>query len=139
MPWCQECESEYDNNITECPFCGSELLDEMPPSMLPKAKMSWSFKREKGVSDLVEWPKDASGENVTAAFLTNIGGNQVDYELALSLLRAFNIPYAFEFKGSGQVAKLYTGFSSSGMDIYVPETLLEDAKNILFSDSEDEQ
>jgi len=136
MPWCHECETEYEHGFEKCPDCGCELSDEMPPSMLPKLKANWSFKGEKGVSDLTEWPKDEKGESVAAAFLTNVGGTQLDYEMVLSQLRAFSIPYASELTGSGQFTKVLMGFSGAGMDIYVPETLLEDAKNILFSDSE---
>lgn len=137
MPWCHECETEYVDGIEKCPDCGSALTDELPPSMLPKPKLGWSFKREKGVSAEAQWPTDSNGENIAAAFLTNVAGTQAEYELALSLLRSFNIPYACEFTGMGQISKVYTGFSSSGMDIYVPVTMLEDANNILFGASED--
>ncbi len=125
--------------MEKCPDCGSELVDETTPSVLPKPEMKWSFKREKGVSGLALWPKNEKGEKVPASFLTNIGGTQVDYDVALSVLRAFSIPYACELSGSGQFTKIYMGFSSGGMDIYVPETMLDDARNILFSDSEDEK
>lgn len=136
MPWCHNCEMEHVDGIDKCPDCGEELSDELPPSMLPKTKASWSFKGEKETSDLADWPKDEKGKKVVPAYLTNIFGTEADYQLALSQLRAFKIPYACEFTGLGQMAKITAGFSISGMDIYVPESMLEDARNILFSDTE---
>jgi len=139
MAWCHKCEDEYSEGIENCPVCGSKLSDEIPPSKMPKPKLGWSFKRAKGTSPLPEWPKDDKGENVPAAFLINIGGTQIDYDLALSVLRAFNIPYACELPGSGQFTTIYMGFSGGGMNIYVPETMLEEAENILSADTEEQE
>jgi hypothetical protein len=139
MPWCHNCETEYVEGIEKCPDCGAELSEEVPPSMLPKPKLGWSFKNENEIADLAEWPRDENGEKIPPVYLTNIYGTQADYQMALSLLRAYKIPYACEFTGLGQMAKITVGFSISGMDIYVPETMLEDAKNILLSDTEDEK
>ncbi len=137
MPWCHNCGTEYVEGILRCPDCGSDLSEEMPHAKPKKPKLKWSFKRSSDIS--AEWPKGESGENVPAAFLINVGGTQANYELTLSVLRAFGIPYACDFPGMGQVSRVYTGFSGGGMDIYVPETMLEDAKNILFSDSEEQK
>jgi len=137
MPWCHNCESEYRDDIKVCPECGGELFDGMPPSMMKPAKAGWhlSFKKN---DNSPEWPLDANGDRIKAALLTNIGGTQVDYEMALSVLRGFNIPYACDFPGAGPFVKILMGFSGAGMDIYVPETMLEDARNVLFGGNEDE-
>jgi len=137
MPWCNNCESEYRDDIKVCPECGGELSEDIPPSMMKPAKTSWRLGFKKPDSS-PEWPLDESGARVKAAFLVNIAGTQVDYDMALSVLRAFNIPYACDFPGAGPFVKILTGFSGSGMDIYVPETMLEDAENVLFGAAEDE-
>lgn len=136
MPWCHDCGAEFEDGDT-CPLCGSDLKDEYPPASKPQVKIGWSFKRSRDTSG--EWPKDENGENIAAAFLTNIGGSQLDYDMALSMLRSFGIPYACEFPGGGQLAKIYLGYSAAGMDIYVPETMLEDARNIFLSDTEENE
>ncbi|NLL45784.1 MAG: hypothetical protein GX250_03105 [Clostridiales bacterium] len=136
MPWCHNCESEYQDGTMICPECGGELFEEMPPSMMEPAKASWrlGFKR---TDSSPEWPLDSDGRRISSAFLANIAGTQVDYEMALSVLRAFNIPYVCDFPGAGPFVKILIGFSGAGMNIYVPETMLEDARNVLFSSSED--
>ncbi len=136
MSWCHECETEYEEGAVKCPRCGAELFGEKPAAKLKKPKLKWSFGRRRDVS--AEWPMERGGAKVPAAFLANIGGTQADYELTLSVLRAFGIPYACDFPGMGQISRVYTGSSGGGMDIYVPETMLEDAKNILFADSEEQ-
>jgi len=137
MLWCHNCNSKHGDDVKVCPECGGELSEEMPPAKAKPAKASWhfSFKRAKTSP---EWPLDSSGNKVKPAFLANISGSQLDYEMALSLLRAYKIPYACDFPGAGPLAKIIVGFSGAGMDIYVPETMLEDARELLFGEAEDE-
>ncbi len=135
MPWCHECEQEFEHEKEVCPVCGSELFEELPPSMMKPEKLKWGFRRNTEKS--TEWPKDEQGNNIPSAFLANIGGSQLDYEMALSLLRAFKIPYICDFSAAGRLTKICFGFSGSGMDIHVPETMLEAARDILFNNSEE--
>jgi len=123
--------------MKSCPECGGELSREMPPDMSEPAKASWHFSFRKAKSS-PEWPLDSSGNKIRPAFLTNISGTQLDYEMALSLLRAYNIPYVCNLPGAGPLAKLIVGFSGAGMDIYVPETMLEDARALLLGSDEEE-
>ena len=135
MSWCHECEKEYTGEEEICPVCDSDLYEDIPPSMMQPEKVTWGFRRN--TEKTAEWPKDERGENIPVAFLANIGGSQLDYEMPLSLLRAFSIPYVCDFAGAGRIVKICFGFSGAGMDIYVPETLLEDAKEILSNNSEE--
>lgn len=137
MPWCHNCESEYQDENKVCPECGGELFEEIPPSMMEPAKTSWRLGFKKTDSS-PEWPLDSDGRRMRPAFLANIAGGQLDYDMALSVLRAFNIPYVCDLPGAGPFVKILIGFSGAGMNIYVPETMLEDAKNVLFSDFGDE-
>ena len=86
------------------------------------------------------WPAYENGESVPPAYLTRIHGGPIDLELALSLLTAYGIPYLSEYPNNGLFGKLIMGFPPAGMEIFVPETMLEDAQNLLCADiCEDEE
>jgi len=100
--------------------------------------VKWSFKKQKGP----EWPNDENGEPVPPVYLKHISGGPLDLELALNLLEAYGIPHVSEFPNNGLFGKLIFGHPPSGMEIYVPETMLEDAQNILSAEiveDEDEE
>ncbi len=77
------------------------------------------------------WPKDDNGEPVAPAFLTTVTGTQMDYELAISLLTSFGIPTLRDFPANAGLAKIVLGFAGTGMDVYVPENMLEFAREIM--------
>ena len=89
--------------------------------------MDWKFKKPDGM----HWPKDENGEPVPPAYLKHISGGPLDLEVAVNLLEAYGIPHVSEYPNNGQFGKLIFGQPPSGMEIFVPETMLEDAKNIL--------
>ena len=101
--------------------------------------MDWSFKKRK--DDGVQWPVDENGDIVPPAFLTHVGGGPLDMQLTLSLLEAYGIPHVSEYPNNGLFGKLIMGHPPSGMEVYVPETMLEDAQNLLSADivEEDEE
>ena len=55
------------------------------------------------------------------------------------LLDSCGIPYVKRFPHYGGFGNLMLGMSAEGVDIFVPETMLEEAKNILEGESEDEE
>ena len=60
-------------------------------------------------------------------------------ELTLNLLEAYGVPYTCEYPNNGLFGKLIMGYPPGGMEVFVPETMLEDAQNILNAEvSEDE-
>ncbi|MBQ5568173.1 MAG: hypothetical protein IIT41_02900 [Oscillospiraceae bacterium] len=91
--------------------------------------MDWHIEREKGV--IGDWPTGEDGEAVAPAFLTHISGNALDIGLTQSLLTSFGIPMVFRFPNNGELGSVILGHAGGGTDVYVPETLLEDAKNII--------
>ena len=93
--------------------------------------MKWSFKKPSGP----EWPKDENGEPVAPAYLKHISGGPLDLEVALNVLEAYGIPHVSEYPNNGEFGKLIFGQPPSGMEIFVPETMLEDARNILSPDT----
>ena len=96
--------------------------------------MNWNI----GKNNKPPWPDDDSGGPVPPAFLMCLYGGPLDTELTLNLLEAYGIPHICEYPRNGFIGQLFMGQSSSGMDVYVPETMLEDARNIINADIENE-
>ena len=93
--------------------------------------MSWNIGKKK---EPVPWPLGENGEEVAPAFLTHVGGSPMDMEMTLGLLEAYGIPHVGEYPNNGLFGKLIMGYPPSGIEIYVPETMLEDAQNLLSAD-----
>lgn len=87
-----------------------------------------------------EWPEDENGAPVPPVFLTHIHGGPLDMELTLNLLEAYGIPHNCGYPNNGLFGQLIMGYPPGGMEVFVPETMLEDARNILSADIvEDEE
>ena len=98
--------------------------------------MDWKFKKPDGL----QWPMDENGEPVPPVYLKHISGGPLDLEIALNLLEAYGIPHISEYPNNGQFGKLIFGHPPSGMEVFVPETMLEDAKNVMSADiAEDDE
>ena len=94
------------------------------------------MKKKKNASP---WPNDEKGEAVPPAYLTHIHGKPLNMELSLNLLTAYGIPYVCEYPNNGLFGQLIMGFPPGGMEVYVPETMLEDAQNLLNAEICDEE
>ena len=93
-------------------------------------------------SDLLErWPKTPSGEPEKAVFLCNCKASDLDDVLKINMLEAFGIPCMRDYPGDGSFGKVVLGMSGNGTDIYVPESMLEDAQNLCNAepDEQDEE
>ena len=97
--------------------------------------MKWSFSKP----DSPEWPKNEDGESVPPVFLKHISGGPLDLELSLNLLNAYGIPHVSQYPNNGSFGKMIFGMPPSGMEIFVPETMLEDAQNILTPNCVDDE
>ena len=93
---------------------------------------NWGFKSSYRLDK--NWPKDENGEPVKPVFLEHIAGSQLDVDVELNLFEAFNIPVMLNYPNNGEFGKIIIGFSGTGVDVYVPETMLEDAQNVLSGD-----
>ena len=89
----------------------------------------WKFKRKKDFTD--NWPLDENGEAKKPAFLTHVNGSQLDVSLTTGLLEAFGIPVYLTYPNDGKFGELVFGVAGPGVNVYVPEEMLEDAKAIL--------
>ena len=75
----------------------------------------WAF-----APDTPDWPIDAQGEKEKAVLLTSTFDSTADADMLISLLAAYRIPC---FK--------YFDYEGGAGSLYVPASLLEDAKEIL--------
>ncbi|MGI5976442.1 MAG: hypothetical protein ACOX68_01930 [Candidatus Limivicinus sp.] len=76
---------------------------------------------------LKRWPRDGGGEPERPAFLCNCKNADMGDELKINMLEAYGIPCLRIYPGDGSFGKLVLGMSGQGTEIYVPESLLEDA------------
>ena len=53
--------------------------------------------------------------------------------ILLTQLEAFGIPFLTDRPGLGELGFLYGGFSPTGIQVYVPESRLDEAKAILLA------
>lgn len=92
----------------------------------------WGFRK---FGDLgARWPKKEDGSPVSPVFLAHMPESQLEAEMTVNLLEAYQIPALWQYPNDGAFGKIILGISGTGADIYVPETLLEDAQNILSGD-----
>ena len=135
MPWCYECKKSYDGDLELCPECGAlfEAEEECAGDCVSCGSTcdnEHEHEHEESC-DTGLWPSDDDGKPVKPARLTTVMGSQVDYEMTISFLQAFGIPTVRDYPGSGQLVKILFGFTGTGMDVYVPENMLEIAKELL--------
>ncbi|MCL2402256.1 MAG: hypothetical protein FWC90_06395 [Oscillospiraceae bacterium] len=90
----------------------------------------WGFGKKKGQP----WPKDDDGKPMQPAFLMHLHGGPMEMELTLNLLEAYSMPYVCEYPNNGLFGKLILGHPPAGIDVFVPETLLIEAQNLLSAD-----
>ncbi len=92
----------------------------------------WSFGGSEPLNR--RWPKDDSGADIPPAFFQHVGGSELDVEMAANLIEAYGIPVLLKPVLDGDLGRVIIGYSGPGVDLYVPETMLEEAQNIVSAD-----
>ena len=82
------------------------------------------------------WPKDEDGKPEKAAFLANIPDFNNEADFAINMLMAYGIPAFKSYNNEGSLGKLIIGTSAYGASIYVPGSMLDDAKALLETPAE---
>lgn len=85
------------------------------------------------------WPRDEKGETIRPARLTSCSPLDMQAQMTQGLLESYGIPSIRVAPGDGQFGELILGMSGTGVDILVPETMLDDAKALLEADNDEEQ
>lgn len=91
---------------------------------------NWSFT---GRPDVPAWPKDETGREEQAVLLTQTFDAPADADTVISLLSAYGIPCFKYYDKEGGAGKVINGFSGYGVSLYVPASLLDEAKDLLAS------
>ena len=73
-----------------------------------------------------------------AVFLCNCKAPDLFDELRINMLEAYGIPCLRDYPGNGSFGKVILGMSGQGTDIYVPESKLEEARNLCAADPEEQ-
>ena len=96
--------------------------------MSDEVKLTWG----KAEHDLSErWPKSADGTPEEPALLTVAMDTNAEADMLCSMLRAYDIPVLCRYEGEGAFGKVMLGASAQGTALYVPASMLEDAKNLI--------
>ena len=82
------------------------------------------------------WPRDEKGELIEPVFLTHCMNLDMSDEMTVNLLEAYGIPCLRQYPNDGDFGRLVLGVSGTGVDIYVPMTMYEDAVSLSEGSSE---
>lgn len=126
MAWCEHCEAERQGTV--CPVCGRELLQEIAPEDLEQVHPEWG--RAEG-SLLDRWPKGSDGQPEQPAVLTRAADFEAYRGVIESRLSAAGIPVVYRYPEGGGMGKIVLGFSGYGVYLYVPQSRLDEAKQLL--------
>lgn len=89
------------------------------------------------VSD--RWPKDGEGRAEESAFLCTCSDTDLSADLTINMLEAYEIPCLCDYPGDGAFGRVIMGASGTGVDIYVPKSMLEVAQKLIEGVENDEE
>ncbi len=85
-----------------------------------------------------QWPRTPEGEIVPPKFLTNCSSRDIADEMLVNFLKSYGIPAVVTHPGDGSFGKVVLGMSGTGSSIYVPETMYEQAKELMEAEPDDD-
>ncbi len=106
--FCPKCGREYTNETKVCGACGEKLITGRP----------WILQKDVGTWTVLE--KNTS---------------DYDADQIIAQLSFYGIPAKKYYKGSAQYVSIFTGTTSIGVYVIVPESELERAREILGDES----
>lgn len=98
--------------------------------MLP---IKWSFSSESGGPP---WPNGDDGNPVPPVFLVHLRARNFEGQIVVNLLESAGIPVVTLYPNNGSFGRVVLGISGTGVDLYVPETLLADAEALIAEQNE---
>ena len=123
MAWCPECETEYKNDLLECPYCGSKLVGDLLETTAGRRKESPE----------PNFGNDSANQKKPIIPRLLISAPEIiRANLVESLLTEAGIPFfAKDSRNSGVYIKAYTGNTFYGEDIYVDSSDFDKAKELI--------
>ena len=100
-------------------------------------KSFWKFGKSREPE--VEWPLAEDGQKVKAVRLRDAFDSMADADMVISLLAAYGIPCFKYYDLEGGAGKVINGFSGYGAGLYVPQTMLEEAQDLLQAEVTEEE
>ena len=94
---------------------------------------AWSFHKKE-----LDWPLEENGQKVKAVLLKETFDSPAESDMVISMLAAYGIPCFKYYDKDGGAGKVINGFSGYGASLYVPQTMLEEARNILNAETVEE-
>ena len=85
-----------------------------------------------------QWPHDMYGEPVPPKFLTHCTSRDAEDVMLVNFLQSYGIPAAVIHPGDGSFGKVVLGISGTGSSIYVPETMFDQAKELMEAKPDDD-
>lgn len=77
------------------------------------------------------WPRTADGQTEPPAFLIHCSPLDLEADMIQSLLESYNIPSIRRLPGDGAFGQVILGMSGNGIELYVPQSMLEEAQALL--------
>lgn len=87
---------------------------------------------------LKQWPKQADGELEPPVFLCHSSGVQMTDVITVSMLQSFGIPCVQMKHGAQEIGEIVLGVNIMGADLFVPQSMYEEAKALLEGESDNE-
>ena len=99
-----------------------------------------NFGRSPLPGELTEvWPKTEQGEPVKPKMLVHCTSLDMADTMLVSMLRAYGIPAMIIHPGDGDFGKVVLGMSGTGSCVYVPETMYDEAKELMEAEPDELQ
>ena len=80
-----------------------------------------------------------AGAKEKPVFLCHLQCNDLSDELLVNMLEAYGIPCIRKYPGDGEFGRVIMGMSVVGTDLYVPESMYEDAYNLYSREDSDDE
>ena len=106
---------------------------ELPQNFWEDSASGGHFHKKK-----LDWPLEENGEKVKAVLLKETFDSPAESDMMISMLAAYGIPCFKYYEKEGGAGKVINGFAGYGASLYVPQTMLEDAQNILNAEAVEE-
>ncbi len=103
--------------------------------MADEVKLTWGRTPH---DTLERWPKNADGTPEQAAFLAAVTETDGQADMLCAMLRSYDIPTVRQYEGEGALGHVVLGMAGSGARLYVPASLLEDARALIRPVDEEE-